>query len=80
MREGVEVFAADGQSAGTVTSGGFSPTLERPIAMGYLSSAIEAGGRVAARVRGREAAVGIVTLPFVPASLFQENIMTAETA
>jgi aminomethyltransferase len=66
VREGVELFALDGRPVGNVTSGGFSPTLERPIAMGYIANGIDAGERVVARVRGRESALGIVALPFVP--------------
>jgi aminomethyltransferase len=66
LREGAELFAAGGERAGNVTSGGFSPTLERPIAMGYVASSVDAGEGLIARVRGRETAVGIVTLPFVP--------------
>ncbi len=68
VREGIELFALDGKPVGNVTSGGFSPTLEHPIAMGYLANGIDAGERVVARVRGRETALGIVTLPFVPHS------------
>jgi aminomethyltransferase len=65
VREGAELFAA-GERIGNVTSGGFSPTLERPIAMGYVASGMAGTGRVIARVRGREVALAIATLPFVP--------------
>jgi aminomethyltransferase len=66
VRDGAELFGPGGERIGHVTSGGFSPSLERPIAMGSIASGIEAGTRVMTQVRGREAALGVVTLPFVP--------------
>lgn len=66
VREGAELFAAGGEPVGNVTSGGFSPTLERPVAMGYLGRGIDVGERVMARVRGRETTLDLVALPFVP--------------
>jgi aminomethyltransferase len=66
VRDGVELFPPGGGRIGHVTSGGFSPSLERPIAMGLVAAGIDSGERVVAQVRGREAALGIVTLPFVP--------------
>jgi aminomethyltransferase len=66
VREGVELFA-NGRLVGRVTSGGFSPSLERPIAMGYVESAFaEPGVELAAQVRGRSFDVLIERLPFVP--------------
>ncbi len=50
-----------------MTSGGFSPSLGIPIAMGYLPAHLaEPGTRVAAAVRGKEVACDVVGLPFVP--------------
>ncbi|MEA2832968.1 MAG: aminomethyltransferase, partial [Methylobacteriaceae bacterium] len=43
-REGAEVTAADGRKAGRVTSGGFAPSLGRPIAMAYVESDFAAPG------------------------------------
>ena len=37
---GTDIVAADGTEAGTITSGGFAPTLNAPIAMGYVPHAI----------------------------------------
>jgi aminomethyltransferase len=72
VRDGAELFAPSGEAVGHVTSGGFSPTLERPIAMGYVASAVGAGDRVTARVRGHETALAIVSLPFVPHRYFRK--------
>ncbi len=53
------------QSVGEVTSGAFSPTLEVPIAMGYVKpQAVEVGTEVQVEVRGRKIAGRIVPLPF----------------
>ncbi|MGC2084216.1 MAG: glycine cleavage T C-terminal barrel domain-containing protein, partial [Bradyrhizobium sp.] len=52
---------------GTVTSGGFGPTLNAPVAMGYLPAAQAAvGTQVFADVRGQRLAVRVATTPFVP--------------
>jgi aminomethyltransferase len=59
-REGAPVRHPDGD--GTVTSGTFSPTLNRAIAMGYLPASAE--GEATLPMRGREYAARIVDLPF----------------
>ncbi|MGI9170049.1 MAG: glycine cleavage T C-terminal barrel domain-containing protein, partial [Caulobacteraceae bacterium] len=52
---------------GAVTSGGFSPCLRAPIAMGYVPPALAApGARLQVLVRGKPAAAEVATLPFVP--------------
>jgi aminomethyltransferase len=65
VRDGAELFSSAGERVGHVTSGGFSPTLERAIAMGYVASGTGAG-EIVAQVRGRETPVAFVPLPFVP--------------
>jgi aminomethyltransferase len=72
VREGAEVFAASGEKLGRVTSGGFGPSAERPIAMGYVATGIDAGERVVTRVRGREAPMSITKLPFVAHRYFRK--------
>ena len=68
-REGAAIQTLDGQSIGTVTSGGFAPSLERPIAMGYVASEHAAPGtRLRLIVRGRAIEALVVPLPFVPKS------------
>ncbi len=66
-REGAEILAPDGSKIGTVTSGGFSPSLEAPIAMGYVATEFSADGtEVALLVRGKALPARIVPMPFVP--------------
>jgi aminomethyltransferase len=50
-----------------VTSGGFAPSLGRPIAMSYVPPALSAPGtRLRAEVRGRAQPATVAALPFVP--------------
>jgi aminomethyltransferase len=64
-REGAEI-AVDGKVVGKVTSGGFSPTLGRAIAMGYVERAHSANGtRVDLMVRGKPVPAEIAPMPFV---------------
>jgi aminomethyltransferase len=66
-REGAVIADTAGGSVGVVTSGGFSPTLSAPIAMGYVSPALAVPGtRLAVIVRGKAQAAQVVALPFVP--------------
>jgi aminomethyltransferase len=52
---------------GNVTSGGFGPSVNAPVAMGYVASAASgSGGTLFAEVRGRRVPVEVSTLPFVP--------------
>ncbi len=72
-REGSEVFAGD-KKVGTVTSGGFSPTLERPIAMAYVDLAhAEEGTALECEVRGKRLAATVSPMPFVPHRYFRGN-------
>ncbi len=65
-REGAKVLSGDTE-VGTVTSGGFSPSLERPIAMAYVPVALAAPGtELTIDVRGRKLAARVVPMPFVP--------------
>jgi aminomethyltransferase len=65
-REGAPVFAGE-KPAGTVTSGGFSPTLGHPIAMAYIDSDLAAAGTgLEIEVRGKRLAARVVPMPFVP--------------
>ena len=70
MREGVELYATDngGAPIGKVTSGGFGPSVEGPVAMGYVASEnSETGTVLYGDVRGKRMAVEVVALPFVAA-------------
>jgi aminomethyltransferase len=62
-----DIVADDGTAAGTVTSGGFSPTLNAPIAMGYVRRDLAAAGtRLHLVVRGKPLPAVVAPLPFVP--------------
>lgn len=66
-RAGVQIVDKDGVPIGTVTSGGFSPTLGRPISIGYVSTGhAKSGEGVAVIVREKPIAAEVVLLPFVP--------------
>ncbi len=66
VRAGAELHDAVGRQVGRITSGGFGPTLDAPIAMGYVERAVASPGTVLSVViRGVEHTVDIVALPFV---------------
>ena len=68
VREGAPLFAdaASPEQIGAVTSGGFGPSVNAPIAMGYLPSAQAANGsRVFAELRGQRLPLAIAPMPFV---------------
>jgi len=68
VRAGAPLFAEEtgGPPAGHVTSGGFGPSVDRPIAMGYVPAALSAPGTVLfAEVRGKRLPVAVATFPFV---------------
>jgi aminomethyltransferase len=69
VREGAALFADETSSEpiGAVTSGGFGPTLNAPVAMGYVPVALSAPGtQVFAELRGQRMPVKVATTPFVP--------------
>ncbi len=68
VRGGALLFAAadGGEPLGRITSGGFGPAVDAPIAMGYLPAALsKIGSRVFADLRGKREPATVVTLPFV---------------
>lgn len=68
MREGTSVYDAeiDGTQIGTVTSGGFGPSVEGPIAMGYVDrDHATVGASLWGEVRGKRMPLSVVKLPFV---------------
>jgi aminomethyltransferase len=67
VREGAMVVDAEGNEVGKVTSGGFSPILEAPIAMAYVPVAsAEIGSAVTLAQRGKIFQAKVVPMPFVP--------------
>ena len=66
-REGAEIVGPDGAVVGKVTSGGFSPSLGAPIAMGYVPPSLaEPGATLGVIVRGKRQAAVVTPMPFVP--------------
>ncbi|MHA7774221.1 glycine cleavage system aminomethyltransferase GcvT [Roseibium sp. M-1] len=66
-REGAEIALPDGAVIGTVTSGGFAPTVGAPIAMGYVPSGhSEIGTALELIVRGKRLPATVAQMPFVP--------------
>lgn len=68
VRAGTPIFSSEEEAKpiGRVTSGGFGPTCERPIAMGYLPPHLaQAGTAVFAEVRGKRLPMIVATMPFV---------------
>jgi aminomethyltransferase len=69
VREGAPLFAdaASSEQIGSVTSGGFGPSINAPVAMGYLpASHTASGGLVFAELRGQRLPLRIAPMPFVP--------------
>jgi aminomethyltransferase len=65
-REGATVYSGD-REIGRVTSGGFSPSLQHPIAMAYVDATVAAPGTaVELDNRGKRLAAKVVPLPFLP--------------
>ena len=65
-REGTAILAK-GRKVGVVTSGGFGPSVDAPIAMGYVETAFAATGTdVTLEVRGKELPARIADMPFSP--------------
>ena len=68
VREGALLFAdsADGEPIGKVTSGGFGPSLNAPVAMGYVPTKLSAlETKLFAEVRGQRLPVTVAAMPFV---------------
>ncbi|MDT4742029.1 glycine cleavage system aminomethyltransferase GcvT [Bradyrhizobium sp. WYCCWR 12699] len=68
VREGALLFAdaASGEPIGKVTSGGFGPTLNAPVAMGYVPTAMSAlDTKLFAEVRGQRLPLTVAAMPFV---------------
>jgi aminomethyltransferase len=67
VREGALVLDGEGNEVGRITSGGFSPSLQRPIAMGYVASHLaEPGTALKAEQRGKLIDLTVAAMPFVP--------------
>ncbi len=71
-REGAAIASGDGSPIGSVTSGGFGPSVNAPIAMGYVPAAqAKAGAPVQLIVRDKPLPAHIAPLPFHPHNYFR---------
>ena len=67
MREGALVLDREGNEVGRITSGGFSPSLQRSIAMGYVAAPLaEVRTAVKLEQRGKLFDAKVAAMPFVP--------------
>ena len=67
MREGARVLDGEGNEVGRITSGGFSPSLQRPIAMGYVASHLsDIGTALKVEQRSKLFDARVAPMPFVP--------------
>jgi aminomethyltransferase len=74
VRDGAMLISESGEVVGHVSSGGFSPTLQRPIAMGYVARALAApGSTIFTELRGNRIGVDVAPLPFVAHRYFKPN-------
>jgi aminomethyltransferase len=70
-REGAEIMSG-GRRIGIVTSGGFGPTVNGPVGMGYVETAFATPGTaVTLMVRGKELPAHVAKLPFVPNKFYR---------
>lgn len=66
MREGDTVLSEDGKPLGTLTSGGFAPSLQCAVGMAYVPGNDNApGDKVTVEVRGRKLPAELVSMPFI---------------
>ena len=69
IRAGAELRSENGDVVGVTTSGGFGPTADRPVAMGYVTTDLSTPGTpLIADVRGSEVPCLVADLPFVAAN------------
>ncbi len=67
VREGALILDGEGNELGKITSGGFSPSLQRPIAMGYVATPFaEVGTALKLEQRGKLFDARVTAMPFVP--------------
>ena len=74
-REGAEIYAND-TLIGKLTSGGFSPSLQMPIGMGYVAAAYATPGtKLEIDVRGKRLSATVTPMPFVPHRYHRKGVL-----
>jgi aminomethyltransferase len=72
VREGAEIVDDQGNVIGAITSGGFGPTLQAPIAMGYVPAELSViGTKLNALVRGVARPITVTKMPLVEQRYFR---------
>jgi aminomethyltransferase len=72
VREHTELQDSSGNRIGEVTSGLLGPTIDKPVAMGYVDAQWAAlGTKVVALVRGKPVPMEVCAMPFVPTRYFR---------
>ncbi len=73
VREGAAIHAGEAR-IGTVTSGGFAPSVGQPIAMGYVEAGHALPGtKLTVEMRGKAIAATVTDMPFVPHRYFRKK-------
>ena len=71
-REGVEILSAHEEKIGEITSGGFGPSVNAPVSMGYVSFAeSKTGTPLQLIVRGKKLPATVADMPFAPHRYFR---------
>lgn len=71
-REGTIIQNSKGQDIGVITSGGFGPSVEGPVAMGYVKRRYSrVGTEINLMIRGKSKPATIIKLPFVPNNFYR---------
>jgi len=66
VREGTEILSADDRKIGVITSGGFGPTVDGPVAMGYVETEFaHEGTKLQVMLRGTARPCEVAALPFI---------------
>lgn len=72
VRPPADLFDESGEKIGCITSGGFGPSFDAPVAMGYVTTALSAPGtKLFTQVRGKKLELSVHALPFVPQHYFK---------
>ncbi|MEI8170197.1 MAG: glycine cleavage system aminomethyltransferase GcvT [Rhodoferax sp.] len=72
VRDHTPLQDLNGQPIGEVTSGLLGPTINQPVAMGYVPPEFAAlGTKINAMVRGKPVPMQVVAMPFVPTNYFR---------
>ena len=78
VREGALILDGEGNEVGRITSGGHSPSVGRPIAMGYVAAALaEPGTTLTIEQRGKIFNGAVTPMPFVPHRYHRKTGATA---